>query len=103
MKKTNATSTVEPKRRRPPKRKLSAEMLTRQQVAEYLGTTAKRLAEMAADRSGPPYAKFGTARNAGVRYPADRLRDWVESHMVRMKTTGRKAGRPGESADAGEE
>ena len=79
---------VEKKPRTPYKPKPPAPgamLYTRRQAAEFLGVTVKTLAEMAMHREGPPFAKLGDGKTSPVRYPLDRLREWVDSRLVASK------------------
>lgn len=46
-------------------------------VARLLGVSENTLANWRSERQGPPFCKVG----ALVRYPADRLHQWIESRM----------------------
>jgi hypothetical protein len=66
-----------------------AVMLTRGQVAFRLAVSIKTLSAWAADRVGPPFVKFGDARNAVVRYPLDEFDAWVDSRRKASKEATR--------------
>jgi hypothetical protein len=65
-----------PEKSRPIKR-----FVTRAYASEYLGVSCQTLSRWAAERTGPPWVKFGDGTTAAVRYPLDGLEAFAESHM----------------------
>lgn len=60
-------------------------MLRREEAAERLGVSMATLSRWAAERSdGPPFLKLGHGRSA-VRYPEDRLEQWIEDRLKNPK------------------
>ncbi len=59
--------------------------VSREHAAEYLGVSCQTLSRWAAERSGPPFCKFGEGTTAAVRYPIDGLEEFAESRMKRPK------------------
>lgn len=60
-------------------------LLTRREVAERLGVAVGTLDRWAAERSGPPFVKFGNGGRSPVRYPSDLLDAFIERHQVMPK------------------
>jgi Helix-turn-helix domain len=62
-------------------------MMTAGQVAEYLGTTVKLLAQWRTRGSGPPWTKVTPGKAGLVRYPREDLRAFIRSNTTPRPTT----------------
>jgi excisionase family DNA binding protein len=60
-------------------------LLTRSQAAEYLGVSNSTLSRWAADRVGPAFLKLHDGEAGSVRYPSDKLADFLESRIKSPK------------------
>lgn len=63
----------------------TAALLTRAEVSRRLGVTPNTLARWAAERTGPPFVKFGSLRCSRVRYLEDGLEEFIRQHVVTAK------------------
>ena len=54
------------------------ELVSRQQVAEYLGVTPQALSQMSVRHQGPRYVRVGRS----VRYRREDLLAWIDSRIV---------------------
>jgi len=60
-------------------------LLTRAQAAEYLGVSCSTLSRWAADRQGPAFLKLHDGDAGSVRYPSDKLADFLEARIKQPK------------------
>jgi hypothetical protein len=58
-------------------------LLTEREAADLLGTQVRTLQTWRHSGTGPPYIKLGEAHNAPVRYPAAKLRRFLQQHTIR--------------------
>ncbi len=63
-------------------------LLTEREAADLLGTQVRTLQTWRQAGTGPPYVKLGEAHNAPVRYPAAKLRRFLQRHTVRTAGAG---------------
>ena len=54
------------------------DIISRKQLAEYLGMTEPALSQMATRKQGPPFVRFGRS----IRYRRDDVLRWLDSRMV---------------------
>jgi len=64
---------------------ITRRLLTRREAAAVLGVSQATLSRWAAERTGPPFVKFGAADNGGVRYPSDALDDFLAARTKHPK------------------
>lgn len=67
-------------------------LLTEREAADLLGTQVRTLQTWRQAGTGPPYVKLGEAVNAPVRYPAAKLRRFLQRHTVRTAGAGAMLG-----------
>lgn len=60
-------------------------LMTRREVAEYLGVSQATLSRWAAERTGPPFIKLHDGEAGSVRYPSDLMAEFVESRIKQPK------------------
>lgn len=67
-------------------------LLNEREAADLLGAPVRTLQSWRHAGTGPPYVKLGEAPNAPVRYPAAKLRRFLQRHMVRTAGAGAMLG-----------
>jgi excisionase family DNA binding protein len=77
MAKSKSTAVVIPE--------MNRRLLTRSQAAEYLGVSSSTLSRWAADRVGPAFLKLHDGEAGSVRYPSDKLAEFLESRIKAPK------------------
>lgn len=60
-------------------------LLTRSEAAALLAVSPGTLSRWAAERTGPPFVKFGSSEKASVRYPADELEEFIAARIRHPK------------------
>lgn len=75
-------------------------LLNEREAADLLGTPVRTLQSWRNSGAGPPYVKLGEAHNAPVRYPAAKLRRFLQRHTIRT-AAGATLGGMAEATDAG--
>lgn len=60
----------------------SAQLMTPDQAAEYLGVSRQVLALWRTKKTGPLYTKLGPGKNSQVRYRLSDINDWLEANTV---------------------
>ncbi len=53
-------------------------LLTSQETAHMLSVSEKTLEAWRASGRGPPYIRLSSAGGRGVRYPLDKLKQWID-------------------------
>lgn len=69
---------------------LGDELLTREQVAKWLGLEAHTLACWRCSQKGPPMVKFGSGRSSAVRYRRSAVEAWLTDHEAEITATRTK-------------
>jgi len=54
-------------------------LLTPQQVAQFLGLSEAHLARWRMDKTGPSFLKLGSGRGGKIRYPETALAEFLKS------------------------
>jgi hypothetical protein len=70
---------------------MTGQLLTQQDVADYLQTTVRTLRRWRTERTGPPYVKWGTGASAKIRYRLEAVDAWLEAGGTPAR---RRPGRP---------